>query len=82
VYALPSTIASNLIFSKTTTPTNFIFCTHVAWVSAYKFCAQQLHQMHTGHTACQNAPKKAFPLKIFFSRTKSGAEKLNKVLDS
>jgi hypothetical protein len=57
---LPSTIASNLFFSKTTTPTNFIFCTHVDWVSAYKFCAQQLHQMHTGHTACQNVPKNAF----------------------
>jgi hypothetical protein len=35
--------------------------------------------MHTGHTACQNVPKKAFPLKIFFSRTKSDAEKLNTV---
>jgi hypothetical protein len=33
-YALPSTIASNLFFSKTTTPTNFIFYTHVDWVSA------------------------------------------------
>jgi hypothetical protein len=54
-YALPSTIASNLFYSKTTIPTNFIFCTHVAWVSAYKFCAQQLHQMHTGHTACQKS---------------------------
>jgi hypothetical protein len=78
---LSSTIASNLFFSKTTTPTNFIFCTLVAWVSAYKFCAQQLHQMHTGHTAFQNVPKKAFSLKIF-SRTKSGAQKLNTVLDS
>jgi hypothetical protein len=26
--------------------------------------------------------KKALPLKIFFSRTKSGAEKLNTVLES
>jgi hypothetical protein len=54
------TIALYLFFSKTTTPTNFISCTHVAWVSAYKFCAQQLHQIHTGHTACQNVPKKHF----------------------
>jgi hypothetical protein len=37
--------------------------------------------MHTGHTACQNVPQKAFPLKIFY-RTKSGAEKLNTVVDS
>jgi hypothetical protein len=59
MYALPSTIASNLFFSKTTTPpTNFIFCIHVAWVSVYKFCAQQLHQVHTGHTGSQIVPKK------------------------
>jgi hypothetical protein len=45
VYALPSTIASNLS-SKTITPTKFIFCTHVAWASPYIFCAQQLHQVH------------------------------------
>jgi hypothetical protein len=59
-----------------------IFCTNVALVSAYKFCAQQLHLVHTGHTACQNVPKKAFSLKIFFSRTKSGVEKMNTVLES
>jgi hypothetical protein len=47
----------NLFFTKTTTPTNFIFCTHKAWVSAYKLCAQQLHQVLTGHTVCQNVPK-------------------------
>jgi hypothetical protein len=73
-YALPSTIASNHFFSKTTTPTNFIFCTHVAWVSAYKFCASNANRAHS-------VPKKAFPLTIF-SRTKSGAEKLNTVFDS
>jgi hypothetical protein len=32
-------------------------------------------------TAGQNVPKKAFPLKIF-SRTESGVEKLNTVLES
>jgi hypothetical protein len=80
-YALLLTFASNL-FSKSTKPTNFIICTHVACVSAYKFCEQQLNQLHTGHTACQNVPKKAFPLVIFFSGTKSGVEKLNTVLES
>jgi hypothetical protein len=59
-YALPSTIASNLFFSKTTTPKNFMFSPHLAWFSVYKCCAQQLHQEHTGHTACQNVPKKHF----------------------
>jgi hypothetical protein len=34
--------------------------TPVAWVSAYKFCAQQLHQVHTGHIVCQNVPIKHF----------------------
>jgi hypothetical protein len=57
-YALPLTIASNLFFSKTSTPTNFIFCKHVPWVIAFTFCAQQLHQVHTGHTVCQNVPAK------------------------
>jgi hypothetical protein len=28
--------------------------------------------VHTGHPACQNVPKKEFPLKIYFSRTTSG----------
>jgi hypothetical protein len=37
--------------------------------------------VHTGHTACQNVPIKAFILKNFFSRTKSGVEKLNRVLE-
>jgi hypothetical protein len=36
------------------------FCTYVAWVSAYKLCAQQLHQGLTGHTACQNVPKSIY----------------------
>jgi hypothetical protein len=52
-YTNPLPFASNF-FSKTTTSTIFIFCMHVAWVSVYTFCAQQLHQVHTGHTACQN----------------------------
>jgi hypothetical protein len=78
-YTLASTFASNLFFSKILhLQTLFFFCTNVAWVSAYKFCAQQLYQLHIGHTASQ----KAFPLKILFFRTESGVEKLNTVLES
>jgi hypothetical protein len=59
---LQTSSSQKLLHLQTPEP-KLIFCTHVAWVSAYKFCAQQLHQVHTGHTACQNVPKKAFPLK-------------------
>jgi hypothetical protein len=46
VYVLASTFSLNLlIVLKTTTPTKFIVCTYVAWVNAYEFCAQPLHQL-------------------------------------
>jgi hypothetical protein len=52
-----------------------------ALVFAHKLCAQQLYYEHSNQTACVNVPK-SLPLKIFFSRTESGKEKLNRVLES
>jgi hypothetical protein len=54
---------------------------HVAWVSSYNFDAQQIHQVQKGHTHAKMC-QIAFSLKIFFSRTEIGVEKLNTVLES
>jgi hypothetical protein len=44
-------------------------------------CTTASSNANSAHSVPKCA-KKAFPLKIFFSRTKSGAEKINTVLDS
>jgi hypothetical protein len=61
----PVALKLKIIFS------NFIFCTRVAWVSAYKFCAQQLHQVQTGHTACQYGPWSENWWKVRFKLTRN-----------
>jgi hypothetical protein len=47
-----------------------------------KFGLGPTNFVHNSFIKCTQRAKKLFPLKIFFSKTKSGAEKLNTVLDS
>jgi hypothetical protein len=49
-----------LFYSKTITTKKSIFGRLIAYICAYKFCAQQSNHVHTGHTACHNVPKTPF----------------------
>ena len=81
-YAYASTFSLNPYYSKTTTPTKFIFTHLLLRLVPTNFGHKHSDQWHTWHTKCQNVPKKPFHLKIFFSRTESGTVTLNTVLDS
>jgi hypothetical protein len=76
VYALPSTIASNLFFSKTTTQTNFIFCTNIAWVSTYNFVHNSFIKCTQGMQCAKMCQKKYFLSKSSSPEPKVGQKNL------